>query len=188
MNDPAYLANPVDRCFFCKRDLYAAIRAATAGPIASGTNLDDLADVRPGLLAAARHGVRHPLVEAGLDKAAVRALARDLGLGPVAELPAGPCLASRIETGTAVTAARLALVLEAERAVARALGPGTIRARLRAAGLVVELEPALQERLTPPAAAALAAELEGLQDRLGRAGPVRFAAYRQGSAFLRGRA
>jgi uncharacterized protein len=183
MDDPAYLANPVDRCFFCKQDLYGAIRARWGGPIASGTNTDDLGDFRPGLEAARRHGVRHPFVEAGMAKADVRARAREVGLGDVADLPAAPCLSSRIETGIPVTAGRLALVLAAERLVAQALGPGTIRCRIRAQCLEIELEPALLARADAPA---LTAALEALQDRLGRVGPVRLAPYRMGSAFLRG--
>ncbi len=79
--DPSYRANPVNRCYFCKTNLYARIALVVTGPIASGANLDDLGDYRPGLTAAAEHGVRHPFVEAGMDKAAVRALARDVRAG-----------------------------------------------------------------------------------------------------------
>ena len=99
--DPDYLANPVNRCFFCKTNLYGTMRRHVSGVLVSGTNLDDLGDYRPGLEAAKRHGVRHPYVEAEIDKAGVRALARHLGLGALAELPAAPCLSSRVETGIA---------------------------------------------------------------------------------------
>src|SRR6056297_1585803 len=88
--DPQYLANPVDRCFHCKTNLYDAIRARfpdEALTIVSGTNTDDLGDYRPGLRAAETAGVRHPFVEAGIDKATIRLLAAGLGLGEVAELP-----------------------------------------------------------------------------------------------------
>ena len=67
-DDPAYLANPVNRCFFCKTNLYGAIARHTQATIASGTNLDDLGDYRPGLQAARDHGVRHPFVEAEIPK------------------------------------------------------------------------------------------------------------------------
>ncbi len=90
--DPAYRANPVNRCYFCKTNLYDRIAHVTEGPIASGANLDDLGDYRPGLIAAAEHRVRHPFVEAGMDKAAVRALARGFDLADISELPAQPCL------------------------------------------------------------------------------------------------
>ena len=68
-DDPRYRANPVDRCYFCKSNLYDRIRSVTEGTVASGTNLDDLGDYRPGLKAAAERGVVHPFVEAGIDKA-----------------------------------------------------------------------------------------------------------------------
>ena len=177
--DPRYRANPADRCFFCKTNLYGAIAARAGGTILSGTNTDDLADWRPGLRAAEQHGVRHPFVEAGIDKATVRRLAARLGLGSVADLPAAPCLASRIETGIRVEADLLALVHRAERLVADALAPRTVRARLRAAGLVIELDPDALDRATPQRTALLAS-LAALTDR-----PVSFAAYRAGSAFLR---
>src|SRR5512134_3307161 len=97
-----YLRNPVNRCYFCKTSLYGAIRPHTQAQIVSGTNLDDLGEYRPGLIAAKEHGVRHPFVEAALTKQQVRALARELGLAQVAELPASPCLSSRVETGIAI--------------------------------------------------------------------------------------
>ena len=128
-----YMRNPVNRCFFCKTSLYGSIRPHTAAQIVSGTNLDDLGEYRPGLLAAREHGVRHPFVEAGLRKSDVRALARQLGLGEVAELPASPCLSSRVETGIAIDPAVLALVHATEQLVAQALQPKTVRCRVRAA-------------------------------------------------------
>ena len=130
--DPAYRANPVDRCFFCKTSLYGAVAARTTGTILSGTNLDDLGEYRPGLRAAAGHGVRHPFVEAGIDKRRVRALAAGIGLGELAELPASPCLSSRIETGIRIEAPVLAMVHEAETLVGRSLPARTVRCRVRA--------------------------------------------------------
>jgi len=177
--DPRYRANPADRCFFCKTNLYGAIAARASGTILSGTNTDDLADWRPGLQAAAQHGVRHPFVEAGIAKATVRLLAARLGLGTVADLPAAPCLSSRIETGIRVEPDLLALVHRAERLLAEALAPRTVRARLRAAGLVIELDPEALARAAPQHDA-LRAALRTLTDR-----PVSFAPYRTGSAFLR---
>jgi uncharacterized protein len=93
----------------------------------SGANADDAGDWRPGLRAAAEHGVRHPLLDAGAGKAAVRALARELGV-PSADKPATPCLASRIPYGTAVDPETLARIDRAERAV-RALGFPVLRVR-----------------------------------------------------------
>ena len=89
-DDPRYRNNPVDRCYFCKSNLYDRIRSLSPHPIASGANIDDLGDYRPGLLAASERAVVHPYIEAQMDKAAVRALARALGADDVAELPALP--------------------------------------------------------------------------------------------------
>lgn len=177
--DERYRANPSDRCFFCKTNLYGALAARVAGTILSGTNTDDLSDWRPGLRAAAQHRVRHPFVESGIDKATVRRLAAHLGLGEVADLPASPCLSSRIETGIRVEPELLSLVHHVERRVASVLTPRTVRCRLRAAGVVVELDAEALTRL-PAAGNGLAAELAVLAGR-----PVTFATYRTGSAFLR---
>ncbi len=138
--DARYRANPVDRCYFCKTNLYARIRERTADPILSGTNRDDLADYRPGLRAAAEHGVAHPYVEAGLAKADVYALAAQLRLTDLERLPAQPCLASRVETGIGIDAADLAFVDRVEAALAGALGRDQVlRCRVTHAGIVIEL-------------------------------------------------
>jgi uncharacterized protein len=179
-----YLANPVDRCFHCKTSLYASIRARTAAQIVSGTNLDDLGEYRPGLRAAVDHGVRHPYVEVGADKDMVRALSRSLGLGEIAELPAAPCLASRIETGIAIDADVLALVHASERLLGAALRPRTVRCRVRAAGVVLELDAATLAALDRERRADLAAAVGAMFARAGLPRPVSFAPYRNGSAFV----
>ena len=178
-DDPDYLANPVNRCFFCKTNLYGAVAKRTDRQILSGANLDDLREYRPGLDAARAYGVRHPYVEAGFGKGAVRALARRLGLADVAELPSSPCLSSRIETGIAIDPATLAFVHAAERLVQAELQPLTVRCRVRAEGVVVELDPAALGAL--PDAGGLAARIAALAPS---PGPVRFAPYRAGGAFL----
>lgn len=183
--DPRYRANPVNRCFFCKLNLYGAIRARTRHQILSGTNLDDLGEYRPGLDAARDHGVRHPYVEAGLTKSAVRALAARLGLHDVAELPASPCLSSRVETGLRIEAATLGLVHAAETLVAAALTPRTVRCRVRASGIVIELDPAALVTLAGGHEPALRHGLQRLLDAAGLHQPIAFAPYRNGSAFLR---
>jgi len=137
--DPAYLANPVNRCYFCKRDLYSTIRAITDACIASGTNVDDLSDFRPGLNAADEIGVVHPFVEAGLAKADIYALARLHKLDDLAALPAQPCLASRIETGTAVDAESLRFIENVESQLAVLLNDsGPIRCRITSSAVFVE--------------------------------------------------
>ena len=179
-----YLANPVDRCFHCKTSLYETMRARSAAQLVSGTNLDDLREYRPGLRAASEHAVRHPYVEIGANKERVRAMARVLGLGGVAELPAAPCLASRIETGIGIDAAMLSLVHASERLIDAAVAPRTVRCRVRAAGVVLELDAATLDGIEAERRAGLAAEVSGVFAGAGFAQPVSFAPYRNGSAFV----
>lgn len=186
--DPRYRANPLDRCYFCKLNLYDTIRRVWEGPIASGTNLDDLGDFRPGLRAAEEAAVRHPYVEAALHKDAIRALARTLGLGPIADLPASPCLASRLETGIPVSPERLALVAEVERLLEARLGPGDQRCRIRADRIELELPERRLEALDHDARAALLAAVAAIVAEHGVELPLRLAPYRRGSAFLGHRA
>ena len=180
--EPAYRANPVNRCFFCKTSLYGTVtkRVGAGAVVASGTNTDDLGEYRPGLDAARDHGVRHPFVEAGIDKAGVRAIARAIGLGDVAELPSSPCLSSRVETGIAIDPATLAAIDRIETLVRAKIAPRTVRCRIRATGMVVELDEAALAGLDGVAGETLRALLEHETGQT-----PRFAAYRNGSAFLR---
>ena len=182
-----YVANPVNRCFHCKTSLYSTIVPAAAGAVVvSGTNLDDLGEYRPGLDAARDHGVRHPFVEAMVDKSHVRALARHLGLADIAELPAAPCLSSRVETGIAIRPEVLAAIHKAERLVTAHFDgrARTVRCRVRAAGVVVELDVALLEQLTETDRDALAQGVAALFRETHPETRVGFAPYRNGSAFL----
>ena len=179
-----YVANPVDRCFHCKSSLYVAIQQATRVQVVSGTNLDDLSDYRPGLVAARDRGVRHPFVEARMPKSAVRALARELGMPDIAEMPASPCLASRIETGIAIDADVLRCVHAVENLVRARLQPATVRCRVRAGGVVVELDAPSLARLPSAAQADLGDEILAIFRGTGYR-EVRFAPYVTGSAFLR---
>jgi uncharacterized protein len=126
-----YRRNDAYRCYHCKTELYdrlfALARREGYAAVLSGANADDSGDWRPGLRAAAEHGVRHPLLEAGVGKEEVRALARELAV-PSAAKPASPCLASRLPYGTRVTPATLAQVDRAEQAL-RALGYRVLRVR-----------------------------------------------------------
>lgn len=187
--DPRYRANPVNRCFFCKTNLYAAIGAVVDRQIVSGANTDDLGEYRPGLEAAREHGVRHPYVEAGMDKAAVRALARELGLDAIAELPAAPCLSSRVETGIRIEASTLRFVHEVERLVGRRVAADdagrAVRCRVRAAGVVVvELDPASMAALNEADRAHLQQAIRARAPGALAEREIRFAPYRVGSAFL----
>ena len=151
-----YRRNGRDRCYHCKTELYTALvdlaAARGVGTVFSGANADDLGDWRPGLKAAAEHGVRHPLVEAGFGKERVRALARELGI-PSADKPASPCLASRVPYGTQVDPETLALIDRAERAV-RALGYRELRVRHFGTTGRVELSAADLDRARSDAARA----------------------------------
>jgi len=162
--DPRYAANPPDRCYHCKTELWTRLRAVAArhglATLLDGSNADDAADHRPGLRAGAEYGVRSPLREAGLTKAEIRALSRRLGL-PTWDLPAAPCLASRLPYGLAVTPARLRQVEAAEEAVRR---EGFREFRVRHHGDAARLELACQD---VPEAARRAARLDAALRALG---------------------
>jgi pyridinium-3,5-biscarboxylic acid mononucleotide sulfurtransferase len=179
-----YRANPINRCFHCKTSLYRSIRQQTTLLIVSGTNMDDLGEYRPGLIAAEAFGVRHPYVEVGINKSEVRGLARYLGLGSVAELPAAPCLASRVETGIRIEAETLRTIHAAEKVVTEMAGIRVVRCRLRARAIVVEVDRVALNKLAPGTAAEIGHNIAGLFDQIGIRLPVSFAAYRTGSAFL----
>jgi len=131
LEDPRYANNPINRCYFCKTELYALAlaeaRALGLAAVVSGTNADELADYRPGLKAAAEHEIVQPLAEAGLSKAEIRELSRKLGLSTW-DKPQQPCLSSRIPYGTEVTAERLQQLARSEMAL-RGLGLREFRVR-----------------------------------------------------------
>jgi uncharacterized protein len=183
--DPRYRANPVNRCYFCKINLYGVIAARFGGDtILSGTNRDDLSDFRPGLEAASEHAVRHPFVEAGINKTEIRAIADGLGLRDLAELPAAPCLSSRIATGVAIDAADLALVETVEERLRAALGPIDLRCRIGAGGVRIELG---GDGLAEVYSAERAPVKRAVEEAVARAGHafLGYGPYRRGSAFLR---
>lgn len=181
--DARYRANPVNRCFFCKSNLYRTLSQMSDGAVLSGTNCDDLGDYRPGLEAARNHNVRHPYVEAGIDKREVRALAKALGLPELAELPSSPCLSSRVETGLAIKAEQLVLIDTVETWCRRHLLPETVRCRIRHTGVVIELDgptrAGLDNEQRASAVRRLREEVSGLSEL-----PVTLADYQRGSAFV----
>ena len=153
IDDPSYAANPSNRCYFCKSELYKVAsefaRARGFSAIANGTNVDDLGDYRPGLDAAREAGVVSPLLDVGMTKADVRSHALALGL-PVWDKPAAACLSSRLPYGTAVTRERLSQIGGLEEDL-RALGFRQLRVRWHDKVARIEVEPAEIARAFDPA-------------------------------------
>ena len=130
LDDDRYLANNGDRCYWCKSalmDQLAPIAEAMGATVVLGVNVDDLGDHRPGQQAARERGAAFPLVDAGMNKVEIRALAKHWSL-PVWDRPAMPCLASRIPYGTAVSVPLLSRIDRAEHAL-RSLGLSDVRVR-----------------------------------------------------------
>ena len=154
VDDPRYAANPVNRCYFCKTEVYgrAAEAAARLGipQVIDGFNVDDRGDVRPGRRAAQELGVRSPLDETGFTKADIREAARRIGL-PVWDKPALACLSSRFPYGTGITPERLTQVADCER-VLRERGFRVCRVRYFGELARVEVAPEEVARLTGDAA------------------------------------
>lgn len=193
-DDERYLANPTDRCYYCKSNLYDAIAELSGGPDASksagdgdgdgvmlsGANVDDLGEYRPGLTAAAERNVRHPYIEAGITKAEIRAIARHLELD-AADLPASPCLASRLYTGTRVTAPRLRAIEAGEQLIRSTTSIAVVRCRLRGNAVMVEvgdgdrhliddaLLTSLKEQMAAIESSIVSVELDGRAYEPGRA-------------------
>ncbi len=152
LDDPRYAANPVNRCYFCKSEVYgkAVAEASRLGmtQVLDGFNRDDRSDYRPGRQAAREQGVRSPLDEVGFTKAEIREAARDISL-PVWDKPALACLSSRFPYGTAVTPDRLSRVATCER-VLRDLGFRVCRVRYFEATARIEVDVAEIPRLQSP--------------------------------------
>jgi pyridinium-3,5-biscarboxylic acid mononucleotide sulfurtransferase len=147
VGDPRYAANPSNRCYFCKTELYSKLvplaRARGIDFVCDGSTTDDLGDHRPGRAAAAEHDVRSPLVEVGMSKQELRALSRRLNL-PTWDAPASPCLSSRIAYGTRVTIRRLREVETGEE-IMRSLGFREFRVRHHDELVRLEIAPAEME-------------------------------------------
>lgn len=162
--DPNYVVNAADRCYHCKTELWTRLRALAHrlgyAVVADGSNADDAHDYRPGMHAAREHGVRSPLLEAGLTKLEIRALSRAAHL-PTWDQPASPCLSSRLPYGITVTPERLRQIESAER-VLRERGFHEFRVRHHGEVARIETSPAERAR-----AIALASELDGALRALG---------------------
>lgn len=177
-DNPAYRLNDGSRCYHCKSELFGVLAAYAerigVRHVVDGSNADDVGDYRPGLRARGEHGVRSPLLEAGLGKDEIRAASRALGLRTW-DKPAAPCLSSRIPYGTPVTSERLRQVEAAERAL-RDAGFRVVRVRHHGDVARIEvpredlprlLEPGLGARLSEEVRAAgflhVAVDLDGFR-------------------------
>jgi uncharacterized protein len=149
LDNPNYQANPTNRCYFCKSELYSKLaplaKAKNIKFILDGSNLDDTGDFRPGREAAQENGVRSPLVEVGLSKNEIRELSKLQGL-PTWDKPASPCLSSRIAYGVPVSIARLSKVEKGEEFL-RGLGLREFRVRHHGELVRLEISPAEMEKV-----------------------------------------
>jgi uncharacterized protein len=144
LEDPNYLANPTNRCFYCKTELWNRLvplaRERGFAVVCDGTNADDLQEHRPGRAAGVAAGIRSPLAEVGLTKAEIRTASHALDL-PTWDAPAAPCLSSRVQYGLSITPSRLKQV-EAGEAYLRELGvEGDLRVRHLGDAALIEVEP-----------------------------------------------
>ena len=182
---PGVAENPPERCYLCKRALFTQIAEAARrlglAWVAEGSNADDLGDYRPGMRAVRELGIRSPLLEAGLTKAEIRALSKELGL-PTWDKPAMACLATRFVTGQPLEAAALARVERAEAWLAER-GYRQLRVRVHGELARLELDEAGLERLRAPEEAA--AVHTALRDLGFRWVTVDLGGYRMGSMNLR---
>lgn len=191
MQDEQYLANPANRCYFCKTNLYDTVVEQTDLPVASGTNLDDLGDYRPGLIAAEEHQVRHPYVESEINKETLRAIAGSLGLDDLKDLPAAPCLSSRVTTGIVIDEKMLPLIDKVEREAWRLLEGGIalegVRCRIRENEVALQIETPSEFDPVDPLFDGIREFTKSCFEEHGytsQAGDVIVEPYQKGSAFL----
>lgn len=147
--DRRWRANTQERCYYCKKGLAGLLlkeaERLSIGTVADGVNLSDAGDYRPGIRAATASGIWHPLADCEMDKEDVRAVARRFGLS-VAEKPASPCLASRIQYGEAISEPKLRMVAGAERLL-HGMGFDVVRVRKHGPVARIEVPPADIPRL-----------------------------------------
>lgn len=185
MESLEYRANPVNRCYFCKSCLYRTLSALEHGIVVSGTNVDDLGDYRPGLIAAEENHVVHPFIDVGMTKSEIRAIAAKFSLEEIAHLPASPCLSSRIETGIRIEPAQLALVNRIEDALKAQIPGENIRCRIRHQHMTIEMDNEVFEKLSDSERALLHASVKAMVDAQNSISlPIAFRAYERGSAFV----
>ena len=152
MSNPDFVANPPERCYYCKRELFSELKPLAKAEglkwIADGTNADDLSDFRPGRKASAEAGIRSPLLEAGLTKTEIRQLSHAKSL-PTWDRPASPCMASRIPYGIPVTAETLNKIARGEQYL-HSLGLRQLRLRHHGDIARIELDPEDMAKIITP--------------------------------------
>ncbi len=184
MSNINYRKNPVNRCYYCKSCLYSTLKALNHGQVVSGTNLDDLSDYRPGLTAAKEKGISHPFVEAQIDKNTIRTIARYYELNDLSDLPASPCLASRVETGVYINPKQLDLINRVETMLRSKINTENIRCRLQSQKIVIEVD---AQQLNSTQSALIESLITDTKKMIGDVGltlPVQLAPYQRGSAFV----
>ena len=178
-----YKKNPINRCFYCKKNLYSLISKITPSQIISGTNLDDLKEYRPGLQAASEFSVRHPFVELGLKKEMVRELAKELELSFYAKLHSSPCLSSRIQTGIEITPDLHKMIDSVETLIRKIekTALGNIRCRVTSDGINLELD----KEIIPKVSHNKKLEMEIIQtiSKFGYKSKINYKPYVNGGAF-----
>lgn len=184
INHPEYKTNPVNRCYFCKTCLYTKLSSFNHGTVVSGTNLDDLDDYRPGLIAAKEHNVLHPYVEVGINKQTIREMALRLGLPQLSVLPASPCLASRIETGISVNEESLNLIQDIETRLNELLHCDSLRCRVQSGKITIEINRTQLSSLSSKKITILKIEVEKITQQYQLNIPITFTPYKRGSAFI----
>ncbi len=180
--DMTYVNNPVNRCFYCKNNLYKVISEQENGLICSGANVDDLSDYRPGLDAAKLFHVEHPWITLGVTKEQIRQLANYFGLYDIQDLPASPCLSSRVETGIRILPKTLSLVYQCESAVKKMINVKTIRCRVQKEKITIEIDNSTLAQLEETDKKKIKLFAHKL---FGDNCPIFINSYKRGSAFLR---
>lgn len=184
LNNTTYRSNPVNRCYYCKCSLFTQLQKLQHGALVTGTNLDDLGDYRPGLIAAKEQGVLQPYVELSINKATIRKLAEHLQLNDLKDIPASPCLASRIETGISIEPTYLEVVDKIENHARKALQTDIVRFRIRKETVALELTPERLQQLSTPQQEALLSYIKQTITPLTIPQTIQFVPYQQGSAFI----
>lgn len=184
-SDKKYLSNPVNRCYFCKTNLYREIAKLTNHKIATGTNIDDLNDYRPGLIAAEEEKVHHPYVNAGISKDNIRDIAKYLSLNDISDLPASPCLSSRVETGIRIEANKLLVIDEIENSIRKIVTAQNVRLRFRKSGALIEIDKSALITLTNEKKKYLIHLADKKLSQSGYQCSIGIEPYNMGNAFLR---